>query len=396
MRILVHDYAGHPFQAQLSRSLSHRGHDVVHSYCAAYASGKGRLEALPGETLRFEPIGVDFRIAKMDFGRRLIQEVRLGFELVRLIRRERPDVVMVANVPIPTLSVMAVALILLRIPWVLWHQDVQAVAIRSFAGEKLSGAFRLVADAIEVAERWCARRAKAIVVISEGFLGVHEDWGTRAKTTVIPNWAPLDEIVPVDRDNAWAAEHGLSPGARIVYSGTLGLKHNPTLLPQLVARVRERGVEAQLVIVNEGPAEQILREEAARLGVDLVLLPFQRYERLSEVLGSATVLVVLLEKDAGVFSVPSKTLSYLCAGRPVLGMMPSENLAAALVSQVDGCVVSPDASALDDAAAYVVDVAKDEERAATLGKAAREFAEREFGLEPITDRFERILVQTGA
>ena len=38
--------------------------------------------------------------------------------------------------------------------------------------------------------------------------------------------------------------------------------------------------------------------------------------------------VVLLERSAGAFSVPSKTLSYLCAGRPVVGLMPAENLAA--------------------------------------------------------------------
>lgn len=395
MKILIHDYAGHPFQAQLSRSLSQRGHDVVHSYCAAYASGKGRLEALPGESLRFAPIGENFSIAKMDFGRRLIQEVRLGFELVRLIRRERPDVVMVANVPIPTLSVMALVLMLLRVKWVLWHQDVQAVAIRSFAGEKLSPAFRLVADAIEIAERWCARRAAAIVVISEGFMGVHRDWGTAAKTTVIPNWAPLDEIVPVARENAWSAEQGLSAGPRIVYSGTLGLKHNPALLPKLAARVGELGIDVQLIIVNEGPAEQLLRDEAKELGVDLVQLPFQPYERLPEVLGSADVLVVLLEKEAGAFSVPSKTLSYLCAGRPILGMMPSENLAAALVSQIGCCVVSPEDSSLDEAAAWVAEVMRDAMRVDALGQAARELAERDFGLDPITDRFEEILAEVG-
>ena len=35
MRILVHDYAGHPFQVQLSRALAQRGHDVLHAYCAS-------------------------------------------------------------------------------------------------------------------------------------------------------------------------------------------------------------------------------------------------------------------------------------------------------------------------------------------------------------------------
>lgn len=391
MKVLIHDYAGHPFQAQLSRALARRGDEVVHSYCAAYASGKGRLEAEAGDTVRFEPIGKNSQIAKMDFGRRLIQELRLGFELVGLIRREKPDVVMVANVPIPTLSVMAALLLVLRIPWVLWHQDVQAVAIRSFAGEKLSRAFRLVADAIEIAEKWCARRAAAIVVISDGFLGVHRAWGTAGKTTVIPNWAPLDEIAPVARDNAWAQEHGLTERPRIVYSGTLGLKHNPTLLPALARAVEDLGVPVDLVVVNEGPAESVLREAASQRGVDLKLLPFQPYERLSEVLGSADVLVVLLEKDAGVFSVPSKTLSYLCAGRPVLGMMPEENLAAALIEQAGGCVLPPDEASIEAAARFVVEVVNAPAAAAELGHRSRALAEQEFGLELLTERFETLL-----
>jgi hypothetical protein len=134
MRMLLHDYSGHPFQVELSRELSRRGHDVTHSYCDAYTSGKGHLRPEPGETIRFDPIGVGVVIAKTSFAKRLVQELRLGVALVRQVRRTRPEVVMAANVPIPTLVVTAVVLRLLGIPWVLWHQDVQAVAIRSFAG----------------------------------------------------------------------------------------------------------------------------------------------------------------------------------------------------------------------------------------------------------------------
>ena len=35
MRIFVHDYAGHPFQIELSRSLAARGHLVEHTYCSS-------------------------------------------------------------------------------------------------------------------------------------------------------------------------------------------------------------------------------------------------------------------------------------------------------------------------------------------------------------------------
>jgi colanic acid biosynthesis glycosyl transferase WcaI len=391
MRMLLHDYSGHPFQVELSRELSRRGHEVTHSYCDAYTSGKGHLRPEPGETIRFDPIGVGVVIAKMSFGKRLVQELRLGVELVRQVRRIRPDVVMASNVPIPTLVVLAFVLRLRGIPWVLWHQDVQAVAIRSFAGSKLSRSFALVATMIGAGERWCARRAAAVVVIADSFLDVHRRWGTADKTTVIPNWAPLEEIRPVTRTNDWSHEHGLDETRTLLYSGTLGLKHNPALLVGLARELIDAGQPVRLVVVNQGPAEQVLREEAARLDVPLLLLPFQPYERLSEVLGSGDVLVVLLEQDAGAFSVPSKTLSYLCAGRPILGLMPAENLAATLVSRVDGCVLPPDEASLPLAADWVAGVLADDERQVALGKAARALAEDEFVLAGCADRFEELL-----
>jgi glycosyltransferase involved in cell wall biosynthesis len=298
---------------------------------------------------------------------------------------------MASNVPIPTLVILAFVLRLRGIPWVLWHQDVQAVAIRSFAGSKLSRAFAVVATLIGAGEKWCARRAAAVVVIADSFVDVHRRWGTEAKTTVIPNWAPLEEIRPVTRSNDWSHEHGLDDVRTLLYSGTLGLKHNPALLVGLARQVIDAGEPVQLVVVNQGPAEQVLRDEAARLDVPLLLLPFQPYERLSEVLGSGDVLVVLLEQDAGAFSVPSKTLSYLCAGRPVLGLMPAENLAATLVSGVGGCVLPPDAAALPAAADWIGAVLTDDERRKALGKAARALAEQEFDLSRCADRFETIL-----
>jgi colanic acid biosynthesis glycosyl transferase WcaI len=392
MRILLHDYSGHPFQVELSRGLSRRGHEVTHSYCDAYTSGKGHLVTEPGETIVFDPVGVGVRIDKLSFGRRLFQEIGFGLDLVRQVRRVRPDVLMASNVPIPTLVIVAVYAAVCGLPWVLWHQDVQAVAIRSFAGTKLSRAFSAVAHAIELGERWCARRAAAVVVIAESFVDVHRRWRTAHKTTVIPNWAPLDEIRPAERDNAWSREHGLSDTPTLLYSGTLGLKHNPQLLVQVARAVIDGGTPLQLVVVNEGPAVPVLKAEAERLGVPLTLLPFQPYDRLSEVLGSGDVLVVLLEKDAGAFSVPSKTLSYLCAGRPVLGLMPEENLAAQLVADADGCVLPPEESSLNDAAKWITAVLEQPEHAAEIGRLSRQLAEREFALETCADRFESILV----
>ena len=391
MRILVHDYSGHPFQAQLSRELARRGHHVTHSFCEAHVSGKGRLHAEPGEDLAFDPVGRGRTVEKLRFLRRLLLELRFGLELLRQVRRLRPDVAIIANVPIPMLVVFAAGMTLLRVPWVLWQQDVQAVAVRSFAGHKIPRAFHRAAMALELGERWSARRAEWVVVIAESFLDVHLAWGTAAKTSVIPNWAPLDEIVPMPRANEWARSVGLESVKTLLYSGTLGLKHDPRLLVLTARRVIELGEPVHLVVVTEGPAVDVLRDEAEHLDVPLTVLPFQPYARLPEVLGSGDVLVVLLDRTAGSFSVPSKTLSYLCAGRPVLGLMPEANLAAQLLTEAGNCVLPPAVESVDAAAKWVVGILSDPARAATLGRSSRALAEREFALGACADRFEQVL-----
>ncbi len=390
MRFLIHDYSGHPFQVELSAELGRRGHVVTHSWCEAHVSGKGNLGD-PAARVDFDPIGRGEVVEKLRFRRRLWQELRFGVQLARQVRRRRPDVVLIANTPVPMLVVTTAWLTLRRVPWVLWQQDVQAVAMRSFAGAKLGRSFAVVATLAGWAERWAARRADAVVVITEAFLDVHRRWGTEAKTTVIPNWAPLAEIVPTARDNAWAREHGLTEVPSLVYSGTLGLKHNPGLLVELARRVRAAGVPVHLTVVSEGPAVDLLRDRAEELGVPITLLPFQPYARLPEVLGSADVLVVLLDQSAGAFSVPSKTLSYLCAGRPVLGLMPAENLASRLVVEVKGCVLPPEEASLDVAAEWVSAVLRSPARRSQLGRLARDLAEREFALDGCASSFEEIL-----
>jgi hypothetical protein len=57
MKILVHDFAGHPFQVQLSGELARRGHTVLHTYFADIPGPKGVLAAADWPpNLRIEPI----------------------------------------------------------------------------------------------------------------------------------------------------------------------------------------------------------------------------------------------------------------------------------------------------------------------------------------------------
>jgi glycosyltransferase involved in cell wall biosynthesis len=102
------------------------------------------------------------------------------------------------------------------------------------------------------------------------------------------------------------------------------------------------------------------------------------------------VLVAILEPDAANFSVPSKVLSYLCAARPVLAAIPSTNLASRVITKAEaGLVVDP-----ADEGGFLAAAARlhgDSALRETLGKAGRRYAEGNFSIGPIADRFERLL-----
>jgi glycosyltransferase involved in cell wall biosynthesis len=206
----------------------------------------------------------------------------------------------------------------------------------------------------------------------------------------VHNWSVLDELPLRPRDNDWSREQKLDDGPRFLYSGTLAMKHNPALLLELARLLDARG-EGEMIVVSEGAGVEWLKNQAAGSGVkSLRCLPFQPFERMADVLGSADVQVAVLEPEAGVFSVPSKVLSYMCAGRTVLGVMPRQNLAARLIVENSaGRVVEPnDLAGLRQAATEMLN--SPDQRAAS-GAAARRYAEQNFDIERIADRFEQAL-----
>ena len=106
-----------------------------------------------------------------------------------------------------------------------------------------------------------------------------------------------------------------------------------------------------------------------------------------DVLGAADVLVALLENDAGPFSVPSKVLSYLCGGRPILLSAPPSNLSVRLVDEAAAglCIPAGDGQAFVAAADRL---RSEQHTSARFGAAGRAYAENAFSISRVADRFE--------
>ncbi|HEX3794082.1 MAG TPA: glycosyltransferase family 4 protein [Acidimicrobiales bacterium] len=392
LRVVVHDYSGHPGQMQLSRTLACHGHDVIYQHCPSYVTGKGAVERLPSdpETLTFEPFPMKSEFNRYSVVHRVTQEVQYGLQVGRRLTEEKPDVAVLSNVPLLAHALLCVRLRRHQIPMVFWHQDIYSSAISATARKKLGALGGVVAWLAEGIERFIARSSAAIVAISPTFFDKLNEWGVGDRTTVIPNWAPIAELPVQPRRNEWSERFGLSDVPVVMYSGTLGLKHDPSILSHIATRLAGQRPEARVVVITEGMGRTWLETWQKEHGAtNLVLLDFQSYEDLPLMLGSADVLVAILEPDASKFSVPSKVLTYLCTQRAIMGVIPPDNsVAEILVSHHAGVVVDP--SRRDEVADEVVRLLGDDALRARMGQAGRDYAEATFSPERAAEQFEAI------
>ncbi len=396
MRILVHDYAGHTFQTQLSRELARRGHLVVHAFRARSGGRGGAVARRAGdpESLTFVPVSLGPRASeRRGVRRRLRHELFYGRALVRLAAEQRCEVVISANTPLLVQRRLAGWSARNGVRFVYWMEDWISLSQARKLRNRFGRLARPSAWVVRTLERSCLVRADAVVAATPGFLEALDAYRVpRERVTVIRNWAPLDELPVRERDNPWAAEHGLVGPLVFLYAGSLGLKHQPERLVELAQALPE----ALVVVVAQGSGADYVRSRAARLGLaNVLVLPSQPYDRLPEVLASADVLVALLDHEGGRYSVPSKVLSYVCAARPVLASVPRANLTAQVVAESDsGIVVEPDAA--DEWLAAARRLATDETLRRQLGANGRAYAERTFDITRITDAFEAVISSAGA
>jgi colanic acid biosynthesis glycosyl transferase WcaI len=384
VRILVNDYAGHPFQLQLSRELARCGHTVLHAYFADAQGPKGNLENPNDAAIGLKVVGI--RIARKFahyavFARRLA-DVAYGRRLAAQVTEFGPDVVISANTPLDAQRLLLAATHRQGAHFIFWLQDLLSQAVEFVLQKKRLPFAGLVGRYYRRLERRLLLQSDAIVCIASDFRERLVSWGIAAeKISVIENWSPLEEISPLPRDTAFSREYRLSGKFCFMYSGTLGMKHKPELLWELAERFRDR-TDVATVVIAQGAGADWLRERAsASPATSLVILPFQPYERHAEVLASSDVLLSLLDSDCGGFAVPSKVLAYLCAGRAQLIAAPLENLASKIVCRAGaGVVTAADSHAFLEAASKLL-ATPDQLR--EFGTNARNYAEKTFRIERI-------------
>jgi glycosyltransferase involved in cell wall biosynthesis len=337
-------------------------------------------------TFQVRPISLSATFSKYSPVKRFIAQRQYARDLKKVITDAAPDVVLSGNTPIDIQAELLWHCRRCHVGFVHWVQDVYSHAIEFFFRRKLGPMAKFVSVPFTQLEKTIARTSDASVVISPAFAEILKAWQVDpSRIAVLENWAPLDEVEYLPRNNVWSDAQGLQGKTVFLYSGTMGLKHRPDLLYKLAESLDDN---CAVVVVTEGIGRDYLASLPPR--ENLRLLDFQPYSALPNVLASADVLVATLESEAGKFAVPSKILSYLCAGRPILLCAPEDNLAAEVVRRSGAGFVAP-ADSLQAWTQAARLLSSDAEMRTTMGVHARTYAEESFDIRKIAIAFEQTL-----
>lgn len=143
----------------------------------------------------------------------------------------------------------------------------------------------------------------------------------------IPLWAqPNLEHLPTDVDAMRHARETLALGLRsdeeivVLYAGNMGVMHPVEILVLAAARVRSLPIS--FLFVGDG----VKRGEVERLSEQLALdnvhfLPFQPLREFELLVQAADMCAVVLETGLENLCLPSRTPTFMSAGRPILAVM---------------------------------------------------------------------------
>lgn len=280
--------------------------------------------------------------------RRMFHEASfLLFSLLRVLTLRRADVVIGVSPPLPLGLPVWLVSRLWRVPYFLHVQDLQPDAAVAL-GMLKPGLFTRLLYSIE---RFSYRGAAGVSGISDGMMTAFKMKGVEDRRRVyFPNWVP--DTPPARRSaearsavrTAFCAQHHIPADAFLfVYSGNIGQKQGLSLLVDAAGRVAAAR-PVWWVIAGDGAGKEALIKYAGRKAVaNVVFLPLQPDAAFESLMVAADACVITQQKGTGQYFFPSKLLTSVTRGKPILAVADvTSELAHAVVEGDLGVVVPPD------------------------------------------------------
>ncbi len=311
-----------------------------------------------------------------------LRDLRAVYHLADLIREVRPHILHTHTAKAGTIGRLAARLLGDAGPPIVVH-TFHGHVLRGYFDPARSTAFRLL-------ERWLARQSTALIAVSPEVrddlvsLGV----APAEKFEVVRLGIELDQRVGENGFDAARAETRRAlgiPDDRFVV-GWIGrmtaVKRTGDVL-QAVRRLRERGVDAVLCMVGDGPDRDSTEQRAHELGIvrDSLFLGYQK--DVADYYAAFDALILPSANEG----TPVSAIEALAGGRPVVATRVG-GVPDVVRDGVDGFLVEP--GDVDGMAERLSQLAADASLRHRMGEAGRASVHERYSVERLLDDVDRL------
>ena len=237
------------------------------------------------------------------------------------------------------------------------------------------------------------RRADLLTAHSEGnrqYILAHG--GSPERVRVLPNWIDTQAISPGERDNGLRAGLGWQDRFIVSFAGIMGYSQDLETVPHSARLLQDRP-EIGFLMVGDGVEKPKLLRMAKDMNLNNVaFLPMQPKDKYPAVLAASDVCLATLRPEVKTPVVPSKILSIMAAGRPVLAAMPLDGDGPKLVAEA-GCGLSVEPGSREALAKAVIRLYDDQETRLSMESRGRRYAEEKLSLAAGVGTIESLLAE---
>lgn len=311
-----------------------------------------------------------------------------GFAIARM---PRPDVIYANTWPIFAAGIASLVAKTRRIPIVISVQDIYPESLISLKKLKSGSHAERI---LKFFDTRIARAAAALVVISERAEQIYsrEREIPRKQIHCIANWRPKKECPTVEMAQKQRDIWGIEAGTfLIVFAGSVVPACGLEVVIRAVSRLKDEPL-AHFMIAGSGSALDSCKSMTEQLHARNVEFggPFLE-EQTFEILAAANILILPTQGDQSLVSMPSKLISYMMSGRPIVTLACAESDLARVVN-TSGCgwTVAPgDADGLEQLFRIILHLKSSE--LARMGSLGRQYALAHFSTEACLPRLVTVI-----
>lgn len=271
-----------------------------------------------------------------------------------------------------------------RVPFVLEIRDIWPESIEAVGAMRNRPLLRL----LEWLERRMYRAADHIVAVGNGYRDkILEKVAIPERISVVTNGVDLERFVPEPPDQRFLHMWDLEGKFVCSYIGTIGMAHGLEVVIEAAKLLRDKGrSDIAFCLVGDGASQKRLKDQADResVGGMVVFTGMLPKEEMPTVLASSGACLIHLKK-CELFGtvIPSKLFETMAMERPIIMGVNGE--ARDIVTWAGaGLDMEPD-SALS-LVECVERLADDPERAARLGRSARDYVAAHFSRDVLAQK----------